>query len=125
MKKSRVSQIKREQKKSNYLRKISSLIQSLALDEPSVAKVFITRVELSADGGICYVYFSTYDSPEAFDVALETLKLYKPSMRSSLAKQLKTRYVPDLVFMYDKARDKQRRIDLILSQISSEDTKKE
>jgi len=130
MKKSRVSDIKREQKKSFLLQEISSLFRQIVTDETRLSFLFITRVELSGDGGICYVYFSTYaglsgvtpakSGEEMFKEGLQILKLYKPSMRKTLAQTMRSRYVPDLVFRYDKAKEKERKITSLLDKIAQE-----
>lgn len=126
MDRSSVSKIKRERKKALFLRKVSELIQSLASEDPLVASVFITHVELSADTGVCYIYFSAYpdatdrNTKTIFEEALEKLKLYKPSMRSALAKMLHGRYVPNLVFLFDEKREKVERINDLLDQAQEE-----
>jgi ribosome-binding factor A len=120
IKKSRASEVKREQKKSLYLQEISALVRQIALDEPALSSLFVTRVELSRDTGICYVYFSTHTDKKAFDEGLEILKLYKPSMRKTLAQTLRARYVPNLVFLYDEAKEKERRVTELLDKISRE-----
>ncbi len=144
MNKERTSTIKREQKKTLLFKELSYLHQELAQDEPDIAHIYITRVDLSADTGICYVYFAEYPntgihdekhdeqednaiknkaskkSHELFEKALEVLKLYKPSIRKALAKAIKSRYVPDIVFLYDEKKDKTRKLDEILNQVSDE-----
>lgn len=111
---------KRDQKQSFLLKEISSLFHSIAIDEPKLLLLFITRVELSRDGGICYVYFSTHTDEKAYEEGLELLKLYKPSMRKALASAMHSRYVPDLRFRYDKAKDKERRVTSLLDKIQQE-----
>ena len=103
--KSRVSTIKREQKKSFYLHELSALVRRIAIDEPKLSYLFVTRVELSRDKSKCHLYFSTHTDKSAFDEGLEVLKLYKPSIRKALADSMKTRYVPDLVFRYDFSKE--------------------
>ena len=122
---SNVSQIKREQKSSLYLHEISSLIQTLSLDEPKLIKVFVTRVSLSKDYGICFVYFSTYTDKTAFDEALEILKLYKPSLRKALSGRIVGRYTPNLVFLYDETKEKERKIEDLLDKVAQEEDIKE
>lgn len=112
--------VKHEQRKSFLLREVSSLIQKIAADEPSIAVIFVNRVELSADSGICYVYFATFTDKKAFDDAFELLKMYKPSMRHALSKQMHGRYVPNLVFLYDETKEKERRMNVLLNQIADE-----
>ena len=115
--------IKREQKKSLFFRYISTALQSLTESEPLISKVFVSRIDFSLDCGICYIYcfgYSVDTSESDFDAALERLKLYKSSLRSSLAREIKSRYTPDLVFLYDKLHKKQQRIEELLLQVQQE-----
>jgi ribosome-binding factor A len=113
--------IKREQKTSLFMREISSLIQQLSLDEPKLSKIYVTRIELTPDYKIIYVYFSTYFSRADFDEALEVLKLYKSSLRKALAADIAARYTPDLVFMYDEIKEKERKMLDLLDRVKKED----
>lgn len=121
---SRVNEIKREQKKSFLLRELTELIYRVSQDEPEIAGIYITHVDLSADSGICYVYFATAQGPltseELFQKALERLKLYKPSLRKALAKAMKSRYVPDLIFRFDEKNEKVRHINELLDDVHEE-----
>lgn len=122
MTKTYASDVKRERRKSLFLREITALVQELAIDEPAVAHVYVSNIDLSANTGICYIYFSSYKEPgeEIFGKALEFLKLYKPSMRKAFAARVQTRYAPDLVFMFDKAKEKERRVNDLLNKVQDE-----
>lgn len=122
MTKTYASDVKRERRKSLFLREITSLVQELAIDEPAVANVYVSNIDMSANTGICYIYFSSYQEPgeEVFGKALELLKLYKPSMRKAFAGRVQTRYAPDLVFMFDKAKEKERRVNDLLNKVQDE-----
>jgi len=126
MVRSRVQEVRRLQKKSFYLRELSSFLIRISQDEPLLAYLFITRVELSSDGGRCNVYFSVYNTnsieqkQEAFGKAREVLVLYKASMRKALADALRARYVPELRFLYDLQKDKEIRIESLLEKVSEE-----
>jgi len=128
MYKSNTSDIKRERKKAQFLRELSSFIDTIADEQPAVREVYLSRLELSADGGICYLYFSTMvpkdpeseDAQRIFKEALDVLKLYKPSLRKSLAQSLQARYTPDLIFLFDEKREKIDRINSLLDQVHQE-----
>lgn len=111
---------KREQKTSLFFHEISSLIQQLSLDEFALSKVFVTRVKLSNDFKICFVYFSTYTDKQDFDKALEILKLYKTSLRRALAQIISGRYTADIVFLYDETKEKERKINDLLDQVAKD-----
>jgi ribosome-binding factor A len=131
MDRSRVHDIKKERKKALYLREISALVQSLGEQEPSVAQVYVTHVEFSDDYGICNVYVIPYTSfsQEVCQKALDTIKLYKPSMRKALASKINPRYTPELRFFFDNVKEKQYKIDQLLDKVcedlQKEDTKKD
>ncbi len=116
------SDIKKERRKSLFFREMTQLIRELAEKELVVADIFVSQVDISPNSGICYIYFSTYKEPgeEIFNHVLDTLKLYKPSLRSSFAKRVQTRYAPELVFLYDKAKEKERRINDLLNKVHDE-----
>ncbi len=114
--------IKREKKKALFLREITAMVQALGGDDQAVAQVYVTRIDFSADYGICHVYFSTFSdfSEVLFNTVLDRLKLYKPSMRKSLAKRIDGRYTPDLIFFYDKVKEKEHNINQLLDKVSEE-----
>lgn len=118
----RCQNIKREKKKALFLREITAMVQALGGDDQAVAQVYVTRIDFSDDYGICHVYFSTYSefSEELFSKVLERLKLYKPSMRKALAGRIQSRYTPDLIFFYDKTKEKAFKINQILDKVSEE-----
>ena len=127
MKKNRLSaaqtqspSIRREQKKKALLRMLSSFIQNITNDDQTLKDLFVTRVELSDDNSMCYVYFSTYTTPEVFESMLPKLILYKPSMRAALAKEFQSRYTPDLIFYYDRIKDKERAIHELLDKVKAD-----
>ncbi len=126
--KSSTPSIKREKKKSIFLRELSIYIDRLAQDEPRLRRVFLSRVDLSADCGICYLYFATLPGTDFTDEykktlylqALDVLKLYKPSLRKNLAQNVDGRYTPSLVFMYDDKKDKIDRVNVLLDKVHEE-----
>lgn len=115
----RVGDIKRSQKESLYYRIISSLFLSIIRDNPELESIFITRVELSANKSNCFVFFGAKNEAD-FKEKLDILKLYKPSMRKSLADEIQTRYVPQLTFKFDKKLEKQREVEDLMDKLKDE-----
>lgn len=116
----RTRDIKRAQKESLLLKEVSKLFMQASLDDPQLSQVFINRVELSPDRSHCSIYFYTPKGPAFFKEILERLKLYKPSLRASLAKTIQSRYVPDLIFKFDEKFEKQQKIEALLEKIKEE-----
>lgn len=114
---SRVSHIKRSQKESQILREISDLFVKIVLDNNRLQGLIITRVLLSRDKGVATILFFTDEGEEKFKEQLELLKLYKPSLRASLAKKIASRYVPELIFKFDEQFEKERKIHNLLDKL--------
>jgi ribosome-binding factor A len=116
--------IKREQKKSLFFREISSIVQPLTQENKDVSDLYVSRVDLSADSGILYIYFATYGveatAKEVFDKSVKTLILYKPSIRKALASRINSRYCPDLLFLFDDVKEKERHIHGLLDKVQDE-----
>ena len=116
-----VRDIKRAQKEKLLLRTISNLFLQAALDEPRLSGLVINRVSLSSDKSLCTVYFYTSKGKAEFDEKLEILKLYKPSLRAALAKEIKSRYTPDLKFKFDDQFEKHQKLESLMYELKDKD----
>lgn len=112
-----VSTIKRAQKESVLLRLISQLFTHASNDDKRLRDLFVNRIELSSDKGICYVYFYSTKGESFFKETLEILKLYKPSMRKSISSEINSRRTPELTFRYDTQFDKIQKIEELIEQV--------
>jgi ribosome-binding factor A len=113
--------IKRAQKESFFLRELSTLFLQITHDEPRLAPLYIDHVKLSADGSKCLVFFfSSQGGEPLFKELMPLLILYKPSIRTALAKTSSSKYVPQLQFMYAGSIEKQRRVEEILEALKKE-----
>lgn len=121
MKKTRLDEIRKEQKKSLYFKEITNFFLHLSRDEKDLQGFIVTRVELSARKTLCSVYLFSPQGEEHFRSVRELLKLYKGSLRTHLAQTLRNRYVPEIVFYYDHAREKQERVSELLRQMKDEE----
>jgi len=113
-------EIKRARKESLLLKEISNFFLRIAQDEPKLQSLYISRVQLSTDYGICFVFFHTAEGKAAFEEKLPLLILYKPSLRSAIAKAIRGRYTPNLIFKYDEVFDKQKKVDDLIEKLKTE-----
>lgn len=120
MTKQRLRDIKHAQKESFLLKEIANFFLQISLDEKQLYGLYVNRVKLSSDGGKCFVFFLAHDGKEEFKKKLSTLVLFKPSLRSALAKITQSRYVPQLEFHYDEEFEKQRKVDELIEQLKEE-----
>lgn len=116
----KVSDIKRAQRASLLLRTISQLYLEATRDDKELAGLFINRVELSPDKGICYVLFYTPEGEEYFKKKLSQITLYKPSLRAALSKKISGRYTPEIVFAFDKQQKKINRLEELLEKVKDD-----
>ena len=120
MKKNSIFDIKRAQKSSLLLRSISNLFMKVAMDDIRLQGLYVNRIELSPDKSHCYVYFCALGGEVMFSDKLGILILYKPSLRTALAKTIPSRYTPEIMFRFDKTAEKTERIETLLAKIKEE-----
>ena len=113
-------EIKKAQRESYYFKEIAQFFRQITIDEPRLNGIFINRVSLSSDGGTCVVLFLATNGPTEFEEKLRTLILYKPSLRSALAKTSHGRYTPNLIFRYDEDQEKVEKINRLLDKLKEE-----
>jgi len=113
-------EIKRAQKESYFFREISNLFLQIMIDEPRLNGLFINRISLSSDGGTCVVLFLAANGRTEFEEKLPLLILYKPSLRTALAKTSHGRYTPNLIFRYDEDHEKVEKINRLIDQLKKE-----
>lgn len=112
---------KKAQKERLLFREISKLFLQASSDDPELHGLTIHRVQLSEDKSTCIVYFYSEEGKKIFDEKLDRLKLYKPSLRKTLADRLKFRYMPDLRFKFDEQYEKQKSIENLLDRLKKEE----
>lgn len=117
---SKVSRIKHAQKTSFFLHEISELFLKIALDDIALQDLYVTKVELSTDKSYCTIFFHTPQGEAGFEKVKSRLILYKPSLRSALAKAAQSRYTPDLRFVYDAGIDHQNKIEALFEQLTKD-----
>lgn len=116
----RFRQVKHAQKESFLLREISSYFLRITIDEPRLQGLYVSRVKLSSDKGRVTVFFLTDGGKDEFEEKFSTLVLFKPTLRSAVAKSSQSRYTPDLHFAYDAEMEKQRKVDELIEKLKDE-----
>lgn len=115
-----ISHIKHAQKESFLMREISSQLLKIIIDDQKLEGIYVTRVKLSPEKGRCTVFFSSLYGQEDFKTKLSQLILYKPSLRSAVAKAMQSRYTPDLTFTYDDQLEKTEKTNLLIEKLKNE-----
>lgn len=120
MKHLRSKTIKNAQKASVLMREVAQYVMRISYDDKRLEGLYVNRVKLSPDGGLCTIMFYTSQGKEVFQEKLPILILYKPSMRSAIAKTLQARYTPEILFAFDEEYDKKRVVDELIDRLKEE-----
>jgi ribosome-binding factor A len=111
--------VKRSEKVAEAIHEIISALLIKGVKDPRIGFTTITGVKLSDDLHLATVYFSVVGDETDKKSAEKGLTSARGFLRKELGKQLRMRYVPDLIFRYDASLDYGRHIDELLDEIKS------
>ncbi len=98
---------------------LGEAIQSLK--DPRVGFVTVTSVRVSPDLRHARVLVSVLGDEEARKASLAGLHSAKPVLRAEMGRQMRMKYLPDLVFELDDGAAEAERIETLLRKIHEED----
>lgn len=86
------------------------------------ALVTVTRVRMSQDFGIAYVYFSIYNAEDK-DLVLTQLQNQQSRLRGALGKRIakQMRHIPELRFFTDETADEMQRVEELFQRVEAQD----
>lgn len=112
--------IRKSKRESLIMREMASLFIHIINDDARLQGLFVNRVALSPEQGMCAIMFYVQGGKKVFDEKLEFLKLYKPSVRKAIANILQSRYTPEIVFKFDEQFEKQLNMDQLFNKLKDE-----
>lgn len=92
------------------------------LKDPRVGFATVTGVRVSADLRHARVFVSVMGSEEEQKETMAGLESAKPYLRGEMGRQMRMKYLPELVFELDHQLDDALRVEKLLHQIHEEDT---
>ena len=107
----------RAEKVSDLLKKEISLIITNEIKDPRLQNINITAVKVSDDIGIATVFYSIIgESIHKFDSKIDDriLKKFSGMIRSNLAKKIKIRRIPKIIFRFDESIEYSENIEKLL-----------
>jgi ribosome-binding factor A len=113
-----------DKQKARVEDEIMALVSELLLrrvKDPRVAGVSLTHVEASRDYSTAKILYNVIGgAPDIEDVqrGLESSRRY---IRSQIARRLRLRVVPELIFRYDRSLDRAMKIEELIERIHRED----
>ncbi|NMC74854.1 MAG: ribosome-binding factor A [Geobacteraceae bacterium] len=111
--------VKRSEKVAEAIHEIISALLIKGVKDPRIGFTTITGVKLSDDLHLATVYFSVVGGETEKKSAEKGLNSAKGYLRKEVGRNLRMRYVPDLVFRYDASLDYGQHIDELLDEIKS------
>ena len=107
----------RAEKVSDLLKKEISLIITNEIKDPRLQNINITAVKVSDDMGIASVFYSIigesiHKSDSKIDDSI--LKKFSGMIRSNLAKKIKIRRIPKIIFRFDESIEYSENIEKLL-----------
>jgi ribosome-binding factor A len=109
---------KRSEKVAEAVHEFISELLIKGLKDPRIGFVTITGVKVTDDLHLATVYFSVVGSEDEKKSTEAGLNSAKGFIRKELGRNMRLRYVPDIVFKYDISLDYGNRIESILGEIS-------
>ena len=111
--------LKAERMDHILLKEISRILQ-FELKNPKLGFVTVTDVQCTKDLSLAKVYVSFLEQQTRNVAGQRVLKQSKGYIRSNLAKKIKIRKMPDLVFVQDLSLEQGNRIEKILHDLHQE-----
>lgn len=102
-------------------REVSSIIATEVKD-PRLGMLSITDVDVSRDMSWAKVYFSVLGTEEEREKTLEGLNRAKGFVRSELAKRIRVRHTPEIIFLFDPSLEQGAKMDALLKTLQPSKT---
>ena len=109
----------RREKLAAQIQKELSAIVRTEMNDPRVAFVTVTQVQVSPDFKYARVYLAVLGDKKKQKLAVMALKHGKGFMQKELGQRLRLREVPELSFHADQAIDKAFRMDKLFKQAAA------
>ena len=95
------------------------------IQDPRLQNVTITDVEVTKDLHLAKVFFVRMGERECSDDTKGGLRSATGFLRRELGKKVKLRYVPELMFVYDKSFAYGDRIERLLAEVKTDEQEEE
>ncbi len=109
---------KRSEKVGEAVHEIISELLIKGLKDPRIGFVTVTGVKITDDLHLATVYYSVVGSEDEKKATEKGLNSAKGFIRKEMGRNLRLRYVPDIIFEYDNSLDYGQRIENILNEIT-------
>jgi len=112
---------KRSEKVAEAIHEMVSELLVKGLKDPRIGFVTVTGVKVTDDLHLATIYFTVIGSDAEKKDTEQGLNSARGYIRKELGKNLRMRYVPDIVFRYDASVDYGSRIESLLKKIATKE----
>lgn len=109
--------IKRADKIAEALHELISGLLVKGVKDPRIGFTTITAVKVTDDLHLATIFFTVIGNDAEKKATEQGLNSARGFIRKEMAKSLRMRYVPDILFKYDESVDYGRRIDSLLNEV--------
>lgn len=109
---------------AQLLRVIAVIVRSEFEYDEELKHVSISDVDVTKDLSIARVYFNTL-FPDLKDEALKILERNNKYIRSLVSKQVRSRKIPELRFIYDESLERGANLEALISKARASDSHEE
>ncbi len=93
------------------------------LKDPRIGFATVTHVRISADLRHARVFVSVLGSEEEQDATMEGLNSAKAYLRGELGRQVRMKYLPELTFELDRGAEAAQRLESLLDEIHTDESR--
>ena len=111
---------KRANRVGDLIREVICEMLLKDLNDPRLELVTITEVEVTQDLRLAKVFFSAMGNRSQEEASLHGLQSATGYIRKKLGRELRLRYIPDLVFKVDHSFDYGSKIDRLFETLKEE-----
>jgi ribosome-binding factor A len=108
---------KRSDKVAEAIHELVSGLLIKGVKDPRIGFATVTGVKVADDLHLATIYFTVIGDNSAKKSAEQGLNSARGFIRKEMAKSLRMRYTPDIIFKYDESVDYGRHIDTLLEEI--------
>lgn len=104
----------RSQRVADQIQRNMAEIIQLELNDPRLGMVTVTGVDVTHEFERARIYFSIFGNQDEVETTGKVLNQAAGYLRTALAKRMKLRTTPQLVFVYDESLEKGSRMDSLI-----------
>jgi len=102
---------------SDRIKQILSIMLQTRVEDPRLAGIYITDVEVDRELDFASIYVSAIEGQSRAQEAIAALNHARGFLKFELAQEIDLRVIPKLRFFWDETPEKADRIDTLLAQL--------